>query len=365
MDAFGNPLGTVYGADGNIVKMGDGVITTDANGHALIQNLSPGKYGVSVIPPAGAGMAADLHHRRHAHQRRLGQGRRAAVLRRVRASRRARVLRLRQADERCRLLHRHGQITGRVVNLHNARPPQFLFSPGHPIPERLGRPEQRPRRHRSRSVRGSRQRGQHVHHQQCPRGNLRAGDLGREPGPDLQRPQRHRQRPARCWPWATYRSSTGSPGWRLRCSRTSTRTASAIAGEEGHPRAGGQHPLPGRLAVPVAPTDLEGFVPFDEVFPFFNWLVAEVDYTRFKATGATVVVDGGGPVPPDQGWAYPSRGVLTPQPQFEADGITRPSTPTRATTSRGPKSAPCCWRPSRPSWARPTSSSGARPLRGR
>ena len=33
------------------------------------------------------------------------------------------------------------------------------------------------------------------------------------------------------------------------------------------------------------PTDGEGFVPFDEVFPFFNWLVAEVDYTRFKATG--------------------------------------------------------------------------------
>ncbi|MBW1881858.1 MAG: hypothetical protein JRJ84_26175, partial [Deltaproteobacteria bacterium] len=44
------------------------------------------------------------------------------------------------------------------------------------------------------------------------------------------------------------------------------------------------------------PTDLEGFVPFDQVFPFFNWLVAEVDYTRFKATGVTVTVDGGGDV---------------------------------------------------------------------
>jgi len=44
------------------------------------------------------------------------------------------------------------------------------------------------------------------------------------------------------------------------------------------------------------PTDLEGFVPFDQVFPFFNWLVAEVDYTRFKATGLTVTVDHGGDV---------------------------------------------------------------------
>ncbi len=42
------------------------------------------------------------------------------------------------------------------------------------------------------------------------------------------------------------------------------------------------------------PTDLEGYVPFDSVFPFFHWLVAEVDYARFEATGATVTVDGGG-----------------------------------------------------------------------
>jgi len=42
------------------------------------------------------------------------------------------------------------------------------------------------------------------------------------------------------------------------------------------------------------PTDLEGFVPFDQTFPFFSWQVLEVDYTRFKATGMTVTVDAGG-----------------------------------------------------------------------
>ena len=44
------------------------------------------------------------------------------------------------------------------------------------------------------------------------------------------------------------------------------------------------------------PTDGDGFVPFDEVFPFFSWLVAEVDFARFKATGLTVTVDDGGPI---------------------------------------------------------------------
>ena len=47
------------------------------------------------------------------------------------------------------------------------------------------------------------------------------------------------------------------------------------------------------------PTDLGGTVPFDEVFPFFHWLVAEVDFLRFKATGVTIMVDGGGAVDPN------------------------------------------------------------------
>ena len=37
-----------------------------------------------------------------------------------------------------------------------------------------------------------------------------------------------------------------------------------------------------------------GFKAFNEVFPFFAWMVAEVDYTRFHSTGLTVAVDAGG-----------------------------------------------------------------------
>ncbi|MGA1870206.1 MAG: hypothetical protein ACMUJM_16840 [bacterium] len=71
-------------------------------------------------------------------------------------------------------------------------------------------------------------------------------------------------------------------------------------------------------------SDNQGFVPFDEVFPFFSWLVAEVDFIRFKATGVTVVVDDGGPIPFDNPWSF--GGQLNPQPQPDPDnpGITLP-----------------------------------------
>ena len=43
-----------------------------------------------------------------------------------------------------------------------------------------------------------------------------------------------------------------------------------------------------------AATDSQGFHAFNEVFPFFAWMVAEVDYARYHSTGVTVVVDDGG-----------------------------------------------------------------------
>ena len=61
------------------------------------------------------------------------------------------------------------------------------------------------------------------------------------------------------------------------------------------------------------PTDGEGFVPFDQVFPFFAWQVAEVDFARFKATGVTVTVDDGGPIPFGDYWSW--RNQINPQLQ--------------------------------------------------
>lgn len=59
LDVFGNMLGTTYMDNGDgtysVDMMGDGVIKTDANGEALIKYLAPGKYAVQVIPPSGQG----------------------------------------------------------------------------------------------------------------------------------------------------------------------------------------------------------------------------------------------------------------------------------------------------------------------
>jgi len=51
-DVYGNPLGTTYNPDGSVNVLGDGVLTTDANGVVVIQNLYPGKYGILATPPA-------------------------------------------------------------------------------------------------------------------------------------------------------------------------------------------------------------------------------------------------------------------------------------------------------------------------
>jgi len=62
-DAFANPLGTTYkqDANGNFILdedgnpmvdiLGSGVILTNAKGEATIKNLVPGKYGIRAVPP--------------------------------------------------------------------------------------------------------------------------------------------------------------------------------------------------------------------------------------------------------------------------------------------------------------------------
>ncbi|BBO92660.1 hypothetical protein DSCOOX_58400 [Desulfosarcina ovata subsp. ovata] len=52
-DAFGNPLGTTYDATGNVT--GFAPLITGPDGRLTIKNLAPGKYGISAVPPAGMG----------------------------------------------------------------------------------------------------------------------------------------------------------------------------------------------------------------------------------------------------------------------------------------------------------------------
>jgi hypothetical protein len=71
----------------------------------------------------------------------------------------------------------------------------------------------------------------------------------------------------------------------------------------------------------VAPTDPTGYYIFEEVFPWFKYLVVEVDFARFFATGMTTVVDAGGAIPPDDGWNMPSDDKRNPQQQVDPDDI--------------------------------------------
>lgn len=72
------------------------------------------------------------------------------------------------------------------------------------------------------------------------------------------------------------------------------------------------------------PTDIEGFVPFDQVFPFFSWLVAEVDFARLKATGLTVTVDDGGAVALGEQMApQEQNNPLDPEGNFYASSVNR------------------------------------------
>jgi large repetitive protein len=68
-------------------------------------------------------------------------------------------------------------------------------------------------------------------------------------------------------------------------------------------------------------TDDEGKYEFPEFFPFFNWMIAETDFTRFKATGATIIADNGGAVKNPSDMNAPlglwPQGLLAPQEQPE------------------------------------------------
>lgn len=66
-------------------------------------------------------------------------------------------------------------------------------------------------------------------------------------------------------------------------------------------------------------TDLTGKYQFEEVFPFFNWLVTEVDFARFKATGMTTAIDYGGQITSQ---AWPANGNKVLQPQAEINPVT-------------------------------------------
>jgi len=316
-DAFGNPLGTTYAADGSVVQMGTGVILTDANGEAVIKNLAPGKYGVQAVPPAGQQwqqtatiegtkvIDAWVKSNEPGYFMEFGP-----------PSWHVDVGFVRPMNDTS-VLDGSATLTGRVVNLHTARPPEVGFFLGAPLAHTtcwVGLNEM--------GV-GT---GRGVFAQPCLDGNAFA--IPNVPAGnyelvifDTQLDQ------IVAFKLLTVPDGAGT------IDLGDVSVFQWFARLEGHVFLDANQngfPDPGEIGIPDVPlnirfrdgtiyqsfpTDLEGFVPFDEVFPFFNWLVLEVDFTRFKATGGTFVVDAGGAIDPADPWSF--GGQLSPQPQAD------------------------------------------------
>ena len=322
MDAYGNLIGTTYNPDGSVDVVGPGYVKTDANGRLTIKHLPPGKFGVHAVPPVGTDWVqtttiegsktidAWVKANEPAYFTEFGPPGVHVFIGFIKPI----------VDTT--VLSGGSTVTGQIVNLHNSRPPDFTFYNGSPVDHTIpwiGLNDL--------SVGG----GKAVYAQEGnPDGTFSIPDV---PAGDYQ---------LVIWDkWLdniiALHALTVPPG--------------------GGPMALGDIPVfswfarfenrvfydhdgdgfrdPNDYGLPLMAinlrfrdgtiykslsTDLTGFVAFDEVFPFFSWLVVEVDFGRFKATGATQIVDAGGPINPDLGWDYPSRGKLTPQPQFNADG---------------------------------------------
>ena len=337
VDVYGNPLGTEYDTNGNITKMGSGVITTDADGRATIRNIAPGKYGIQLIPPAGQDW----------HQTTTIEGTKV-IDAWPKAGEPRYVIEFGtpfyhifmgfvHTTEDKSFLTGSNTISGKVVSVHNSRPPDFTFWPGRPFPgcwvglNATG----------AGSAKG-------VYAKPCnedstfsiagvPPGfyQLVLWDENLDmiiaiKGVNVVNGQSADQGDVLVFDWFARTQNI------VFMDRNKNGLRDCVTAECMDP-AQDDVGIPDQVVnlrfrdgtvYQSAPTDMMGYVPFEEIFPFFSWLVAEVDYTRFKTTGATFVVDAGGQIPADQGWAMPSRGLLNPQPQLDPQGnpINNPAT---------------------------------------
>lgn len=322
-DAFGNPLGTTYlpgqfNPDGSPVVdvLGNGSILTGPDGKAIVKYLSPGKYGIRIVPPGGQGwmqtttiegtkvVDAWVRANEPPFLKEFGP-----VLNHV-------FMGFIRPFANTTVLNGDNTIKGRVVNAHMSQPPDLTIHPGVPYDHTtpiVG-------------LNATGLNGAGLYAQKAnPDGTFEIPDV--PPGTyqvvlwdenldliiafftaiippgssntildlqDLQVPNWF----TRVHNYVFY--DTDGDGFR-------------DPGEPGIPEQNVNIRWRDGTVNQAAPTDSTGFVPFDEVFPFFFWQVMEVDYARFKATGLTVWVDAGGPI--DELDPNSWEGLITPQDQ--------------------------------------------------
>lgn len=323
VDAFGNPLGTTYDANGDVAQMGSGVLKTDGNGELLIKNLYPGKYTIFVIPPSGQGWVqtatiegtkgidAWVKPNEPAFFQEFGPPGYHVFVGFV------------KAFQDHAILTGGATLKGQIVNNHNSRPPDFTFYNGDPVA------------------------GAWVGLNDIASGRgIYAGAADPNTGEFMIQDVPPGTYELVVWDenldmiFALYNVSVPEGAVEVNLLDVPVfswfgRVAASIfydtnengfqePGEDGISNMVVNLRFRDGTVYQSLVTEQGGEAMFQEVFPFFNWLVAEVDFGRFKATGATYVVDAGGQVLPDQGWDYPSLDLLNPQPQCDAvDPVTQ------------------------------------------
>jgi len=328
-DAFGNPLGTEYapGDPNTITHMGDGTLTPGADGVVVIKNLPPAKYGVVVVPPAGENwiqtstiegtktIDAWVKANEPRYFVEFGPPGHHVFIGFI------------QPINEFAGLTGGSTVSGKIVNNHASRPPDFTFYNGQGFPGCwIGLNN------------GPTGAGRGVYAQPCnadstfsipnvPPGaydlvvwdenlDIVIATLGitvdadgtcSAPGGSCD----FGEVPVFNW-YAKLeatvffdRNGNGfrdCPSGREACDDFALDDVGLGADQS----AVNLRFRDGRIYQSF-PIDTTGTAPFDEVFPFFHWLVVEVDFAKLKATGATFTVDNGGPVLPGED--------LNPQPQ--------------------------------------------------
>ena len=333
-DAFANPLGTTYlDEDGTVNVRGSGIILTGPDGTATIKNLFPAKYTVIISAPVGTdwtqtstiegtkGSDAWVKNNEPTFFQEFGPPGHHVFIGFVKSGK------LAKNGNGTFVLNGGKTLTGQVINIHNSRTPNYKFENGAPVNDcRVGLNEAGAGRA---LYAGACKKDSSFEIPDVPPGTYElvvwdepldmiigtstitvpsAGgathDLGKVP----------------VFSWfGRYQGrvfqdidGTGLPFFENDFSKPYI---------EVDPKTGLEHPgaktfkkgdlkpsfgegignnirfRDGSIYQSVT-TKTDGTFAFTELFPFFNWMVAEIDYARFKASGATMVVDDGGFIDP-------------------------------------------------------------------
>ncbi len=338
MDAFGNPVGTTYVmvdgepviVDGQPVvdEMGTGVITTNELGEALVTNLPPGKFAVQLIPPAGEGwVQTTTIEGTKTIDAWVDAGNPPLLVEFGPAFTHIFAGFVREFDILDEITEPEadtGSITGQVRFDHTSRPPRIQgFWAGPPVYRAyvgLNDPT-----------------GRGVYFAECDEEGLFT--INGVPAGTYQLVTSDYYLDS-IFGFQTVTIPDVDGNWDLDLTDPGVLVFAWYSVYQGSVfyddnengfRDEGEVGIPGQDAIirfrdgsiyQLQPTDIFGNWFLNQVFPFFKWLVVEIDFLRYKDTGFTNIVDNGGEIPPDDGWDMPSRGVLNPQPQFEEDGVT-------------------------------------------